>query len=50
MIKSLIALAAVAFVAWWVINYPASAGHAVHNLGDLLNSAATSLKTALSNA
>jgi hypothetical protein len=38
------------FVAWWVINDPVSAGHAVHHLGGLLNSAATSLKTALSSA
>ena len=38
-----------AFAAWWVISDPVSAGHAVHHLGDLLNAAATRLKTALSN-
>lgn len=50
MIKNLAAGLAVAFAAWWVISDPVSAGHAVHHLGGLLNTAATALKTALSNA
>ena len=47
--KTLAAGLAVAFAAWWVITDPVSAGHAVHHLGDLLNTAAAKLKTALSS-
>ena len=31
---------AIAFVIWWVIQEPASAGHLVHNIGSLLSQAA----------
>ena len=41
---------AVVFAAWWVVTDPVSAGHAAHHLGGVLTSAATALKTALSNA
>jgi hypothetical protein len=30
----------IAFVVWWVIQQPTSAAHLVHNIGDLLSSAA----------
>ncbi len=30
----------IAFVIWWVIQEPASAGHLVHNIGSLLSQAA----------
>jgi hypothetical protein len=29
-----------AFIVWWVIQQPASAGHLVHNIGSLLSQAA----------
>ena len=48
--KSVLVFLGVAFVAWWLITDPVSVGHVVHHLGGLLNRAATSLKTALSNA
>ena len=31
---------AIAFIVWWVIQEPASAGHLVHNIGALLSEAA----------
>ena len=30
----------IAFVIWWLIQQPASAGHLVHNIGTLLSQAA----------
>ena len=30
----------IAFVIWWVIQEPTSAGHLVHNIGSLLSQAA----------
>lgn len=34
---------AIAFVIWWVIQQPTSAAHLVHNIGDLLSTAAHGL-------
>jgi hypothetical protein len=34
---------AIAFVIWWVIQQPASAAHLVHNIGNLLSTAAHGL-------
>jgi hypothetical protein len=31
---------AIAFVIWWVIQEPGSAGHLIHNIGSLLSQAA----------
>ena len=33
----------IAFVIWWVIQQPTSAAHLVHNIGDLLSTAAHGL-------
>jgi len=38
-----------AFVAWWVIHDPSSAGLEVHNLAGFATHAASSLATALSS-
>jgi hypothetical protein len=35
--------ALVAFVVWWVIQEPGNAAHLVHNIGNLLSSAASGL-------
>jgi hypothetical protein len=35
--------AIVAFVVWWVIKEPTDAAHLVHNVGNLLSSAANGL-------
>jgi hypothetical protein len=34
---------AIAFVIWWVIQQPTSAAHLVHNIGNLLSTAAHGL-------
>lgn len=38
--RQIIGYLAIAFVIWWVIQEPASAGHLVHNIGALLSQAA----------
>lgn len=38
-----------AFVAWWIIHDPGSAGAAVHKIGNLATQAATSLATLVSS-
>ncbi len=42
-LKTVLTWAAVAFVIWWVIQQPASAAHLVHNIGNLLSTAASGL-------
>jgi hypothetical protein len=34
---------AIAFVIWWVVQQPTSAAHLVHNIGNLLSTAAHGL-------
>jgi hypothetical protein len=36
---------AIAFVIWWVIQQPTSAAHLVHNIGNLLSTAAHGLSS-----
>lgn len=38
--KTIAGWAAVAFVIWWVVEDPTGAAHVVHNIGDLLSTAA----------
>ena len=38
--KQLLTYLAIAFVIWWLIQQPTSAGHLVHNVGALLSQAA----------
>ncbi|HEX9041649.1 MAG TPA: hypothetical protein VF838_11560 [Trebonia sp.] len=38
--KQILTYLLIAFVIWWVIQQPASAGHLVHNIGSLLSQAA----------
>ncbi|HEY0935411.1 MAG TPA: hypothetical protein VGD91_16910 [Trebonia sp.] len=38
--KQIITYLIVAFIVWWVIQQPTSAGHLVHNIGALLSQAA----------
>jgi hypothetical protein len=38
--RQIITYLLIAFVIWWVIQEPASAGHLVHNIGSLLSQAA----------
>jgi hypothetical protein len=38
--KTIIGWLVIAFIVWWVIQEPASAGHLVHNIGSLLSQAA----------
>ncbi len=38
--KQIITYLAIAFVIWWLIQEPTSAGHLVHNVGALLSQAA----------
>lgn len=42
-LKTILTWAGVAFAIWWVIQQPASAAHLVHNIGNLLTSAANGL-------
>jgi hypothetical protein len=39
----------IAFVIWWVIQEPASAGHLVHNIGSLLSQAAHGMSSFVSS-
>ena len=39
----------VAFIGWWIVTAPASAGHEVGNLGHLATHAATSVSTLISS-
>ena len=38
--KTIIGYLVIAFIVWWVIQEPGSAGHLVHNIGSLLSQAA----------
>jgi hypothetical protein len=38
--KTIIGWLVIAFIVWWVIQEPTSAGHLVHNIGSLLSQAA----------
>ena len=42
-LKQILTYAAIAFVIWWVIQQPTSAGHLMHNIGALLSQAAHGL-------
>jgi thiosulfate reductase cytochrome b subunit len=42
-LKTIAGWAVVAFIVWWVIEQPTDAAHLVHNIGDLLSTAATGL-------
>ncbi|HET6188405.1 MAG: hypothetical protein WBF20_22690 [Trebonia sp.] len=42
-LKTVLTWAAVAFVLWWIIQQPTSAAHLVHNIGNVLTSAAHGL-------
>jgi hypothetical protein len=42
-LKTVLTWAGVAFLLWWIIQQPASAAHLVHNIGNLLSTAATGL-------
>jgi hypothetical protein len=39
-LKQILTYLVIAFVIWWVIQEPGSAGHLVHNIGALLSEAA----------
>jgi hypothetical protein len=39
----------IAFLIWWVIQEPASAGHLVHNIGSLLSQAAHGMSNFVSS-
>lgn len=39
-LKTILTYVVIAFVIWWVIQQPASAGHLMHNIGALLSQAA----------
>lgn len=43
--KQIITYLAIAFVIWWLIQQPASAGHLIHNIGTLLSQAAHGMST-----
>lgn len=42
-IKTIAGWAAIAFVAWWIIQQPTNAAHVVHNIGTFLSTAASGL-------
>jgi len=42
-LKTVLTWAGVAFLLWWIIQQPTSAAHLVHNIGNLLTSAANGL-------
>jgi hypothetical protein len=42
-LSQILTYAAIAFVIWWVIQEPTNAAHLVHNIGNLLSSAASGL-------
>jgi hypothetical protein len=48
-IKKIVGWAVVVFLAWYLITQPTAAGHAVHNLLDLLRQAGTSVATFLNS-
>lgn len=43
--RQIIGYLAIAFVIWWLIQEPASAGHLIHNIGALLSQAAHGMST-----
>jgi ABC-type glucose/galactose transport system permease subunit len=42
-LSKILTYAAIAFVIWWVVQQPTSAAHLVHNIGNLLTTAARGL-------
>ena len=42
-LSKILTYVAIAFVVWWVIQQPTSAAHLVHNIGNLLSTAAHGL-------
>jgi hypothetical protein len=42
-LKTVLTWAGVAFLIWWVIQQPTNAAHLVHNIGNLLTTAASGL-------
>jgi hypothetical protein len=47
--RQIITYLAIAFVIWWLIQEPASAGHLIHNIGALLSQAAHGMSTFISS-
>jgi hypothetical protein len=47
--RQIITYLLIAFVIWWVIQEPASAGHLVHNIGSLLSQAAHGMSSFVSS-
>lgn len=43
--RQIITYLVIAFVIWWLIQEPASAGHLIHNIGALLSQAAHGVST-----
>ncbi len=48
-IKKIAGWAVVVFIAWYLVTKPAAAGHAVHNLFNLLKQAGSSIATFLNS-
>jgi hypothetical protein len=48
-LKTIAGWAAVAFIVWFVIEQPASAGHIVHNIGAFLAKAASGFSSFVSS-
>ncbi len=44
-LKTILGWLAVAFVVWWIIEDPTGAAHVVHNIGNLLTTAAHGIST-----
>jgi hypothetical protein len=47
--RQIITYLAIAFVVWWLIQEPTSAGHLVHNVGALLSQAAHGVSSFISS-
>lgn len=47
--KQIVTYLVIAFVIWWLIQQPTSAGHLIHNIGALLSQAAHGMSTFISS-
>jgi hypothetical protein len=47
--RQIITYLIIAFIIWWVIQEPSSAGHLIHNIGDLLSEAAHGMSNFISS-
>jgi hypothetical protein len=47
--RQIITYLIIAFIIWWVIQEPGSAGHLIHNIGDLLSEAAHGMSQFISS-